>query len=189
VCDEYKELFIPRSVKTFVIISFKKGVEMASRFPLDVFHIAQPCRKSWDQMTGNSKTRFCDHCEKEVHDLSRRTQKEVDDLLASHSEGLCVRYSTASDGTIQTLDYESPQPVERDWSYWFSFSGLITVASGIMAIFALQACTVQGGIPPAPKPSPAGPSNPSGSANSILLGEIAPCDTAVTQPPTTQPAD
>ena len=40
---------------------------------LEQFTISNPCPMSWDDMDGDSRTRFCTACAKHVHDLSAVT--------------------------------------------------------------------------------------------------------------------
>jgi ankyrin repeat protein len=54
--------------------------------------IKKPCTAAWDQMVGNSRVRFCEHCQLSVNDLSSLTPKGVRRLIAKSKGGLCVRY-------------------------------------------------------------------------------------------------
>ena len=53
------------------------------------------CPKSWDAMTGDESTRFCSHCQKEVHNLAALTPAERLTLLSSPAASLCSRYRVA----------------------------------------------------------------------------------------------
>jgi hypothetical protein len=62
-------------------------------------------------MTGDDKSRFCSHCQKYVHDLSAMHRDEAERLLCESAGSLCVRYKTAPNGQIITLDYQQrPKP-------------------------------------------------------------------------------
>ncbi|WP_395748239.1 hypothetical protein [Prosthecobacter sp.] len=50
------------------------------------------CPKLWAQMQGDEKTRFCDVCQKNVHNLSMMNTEERRKLLASTEESPCVTY-------------------------------------------------------------------------------------------------
>lgn len=66
-------------------------------------HVREPCHESWDAMPGDDRTRYCDRCRKEVHDLSARTADEAEDLLtAARRNGtrLCVRFAIAATVTL-----------------------------------------------------------------------------------------
>jgi len=53
-------------------------------------------------MRGDDKTRFCDSCVKEVHDLSARTEEEARALLAAaRGTRICVRFARDSSGAVR----------------------------------------------------------------------------------------
>ncbi len=53
-------------------------------------------------MPGNDETRFCNSCNKHVHDLSARTEDEARALLdAARGTRICVRYAKDTRGTIR----------------------------------------------------------------------------------------
>lgn len=54
--------------------------------------VASPCSKDWEKMHGNDRVRFCDHCAKDVRNLSAVTRKEAVRLVRASGGGLCVRY-------------------------------------------------------------------------------------------------
>jgi hypothetical protein len=64
-------------------------------------HIERPCEASFDAMSEVASGRYCDACDKTVHDLARMTEREVRALLA-RGESLCVRYVTTQSGTVRT---------------------------------------------------------------------------------------
>ncbi|HZS44634.1 MAG TPA: ankyrin repeat domain-containing protein [Blastocatellia bacterium] len=71
---------------------------------LDRVQITQPCTADWDSMIGNDKVRFCEHCAKDVHNISRMTRAQAL-LLIARSEGrLCLRYHRSPDGSVATVD-------------------------------------------------------------------------------------
>ena len=57
------------------------------------------CPKLWAQMDGNEKTRFCDVCQKNVHNLSMMNAEERQALLAGTGESPCVAYFKYLNGT------------------------------------------------------------------------------------------
>ena len=65
---------------------------MPARDLLTQLEIKKPCSADWDQMTGNSRIRFCEHCQLSVNDLSSLTLKRVRRLIAKSKGQLCVRY-------------------------------------------------------------------------------------------------
>jgi len=64
--------------------------------------IAAPCNASFDAMEGPGNRRFCESCEKHVHDLSAGTETEARRILDDANGGrICVRYAKRPDGTIR----------------------------------------------------------------------------------------
>jgi len=50
----------------------------------------KPCSERWDAMRSDGRNRFCERCEKTIHDLSQLTLDETRDLARS-AGGICVR--------------------------------------------------------------------------------------------------
>jgi hypothetical protein len=71
---------------------------------LDNIRVASPCTASWDEMTGDERTRHCHKCDKQVYNLSDMTRAEAEALLLEKQGKLCARYYRRSDGTIMTAD-------------------------------------------------------------------------------------
>jgi hypothetical protein len=70
--------------------------------------IPDPCDADWDEMHDRGTRRFCDHCTKDVHDLSSLTQAEAMALLEQkRDEHVCVRYAH-HDGEVFFKDSTSP---------------------------------------------------------------------------------
>ncbi len=85
--------------------------------------VASPCSARWADMAGDDRVRFCDHCGKNVFDLSAMTEDEAKALLAANGERPCVRFHRRADGTILTADC----PVGRQ------MKGVRRVAAGVLA--------------------------------------------------------
>lgn len=60
--------------------------------------VKTPCTANWDQMSGNDKVRFCEHCQLEVNDLTSLTPKRIRRLMTKSKGRLCVRYHRGPDG-------------------------------------------------------------------------------------------
>jgi len=58
---------------------------------LSNFPIKNPCPKNWEGMKGNSKQRFCGHCNLHVHNLSAMSETEIN-VLTKTPGRLCVTY-------------------------------------------------------------------------------------------------
>jgi hypothetical protein len=54
--------------------------------------IEKPCSESWDEMTGDEKTRGCSHCAETVTDISMLTEEEAFELIERSNGTICVRY-------------------------------------------------------------------------------------------------
>jgi hypothetical protein len=61
--------------------------------------VASPCPKSWGAMNGDSKRRYCDHCEHHVHNLSEMTASERRDVLATKGR-VCITYTANARGEL-----------------------------------------------------------------------------------------
>ncbi len=72
--------------------------------PLEQLSIASPCTASWDEMTGDERQRFCDHCSMNVYNLSGMTRDEAMNLVANAEGRTCVRFFRRADGTVLTRD-------------------------------------------------------------------------------------
>ena len=75
--------------------------------------IATPCHARWEDMGGNDQVRFCDHCRKNVFNLSAMSAAEAADLIQSKNGNLCARIYQRADGTVLTED--CPVGVARHW--------------------------------------------------------------------------
>jgi len=71
---------------------------------IDRLRIATPCPISWDQMTGDNRVRFCDHCHLNVYNISALSRLEAEKLIAATEGRLCARLFRRADGTVLTSD-------------------------------------------------------------------------------------
>jgi ankyrin repeat protein len=74
----------------------------------DRMFIAAPCDADWDSMIGNSRVRFCQHCNLHVTNLSEITRPEAMRLVAQSEGRLCLRFERRSDGSVLTKQAASP---------------------------------------------------------------------------------
>ncbi len=84
----------------------KKGV-------LERVRVPRPCSASWNEMRSIDKSaaRLCEQCEREVHDLSRMTNAEAEDLIGKAKGRVCVRLVRDAGGRMVTKDAESVRTV------------------------------------------------------------------------------
>lgn len=71
---------------------------------LDTLRVASPCDASWEEMAGDDRHRFCDHCEKHVYNLPMLGPEELVDLIETTEGSFCGRLYSRKDGTVLTSD-------------------------------------------------------------------------------------
>jgi len=65
---------------------------MSKKSFIDSVEVKSPCTEDWEKMHGNDRVRFCDHCAKDVKNLSAVTRKEAMRLVRASGGNLCIRY-------------------------------------------------------------------------------------------------
>ncbi len=53
--------------------------------------IKTPCPKTWAQLTGGDKQRFCSECSLHVHNATQLTRREALELASNANERVCMR--------------------------------------------------------------------------------------------------
>ncbi len=115
---------------------------------LDRIHVASPCSADWDEMAGDEQVRFCKHCSKHVHDLSKITRNDVRKLVAASGGNLCVRYQKRPDGTLKTAERAEPlTQIKRRLSR--IAAGAFTASLSLAQSVAAQTARPAGGERPA----------------------------------------
>lgn len=66
--------------------------------------VAAPCSADWNAMKGDEFSRFCDHCSKNVYNLSALTAEAAIHLIREKEGNLCGRFFRRADGTMLTAD-------------------------------------------------------------------------------------
>ncbi|MDX6767553.1 MAG: hypothetical protein SFU85_12280 [Candidatus Methylacidiphilales bacterium] len=123
--------------------------------------IKNPCPKSWAEMKGSETRRFCTHCSKHVHHLSKLSRPEAALLLQWKKGNLCAAYECGSRGEIHfTPVLTRVQSLIRPMTV-----GLLSAVLGLLGIGCSSSAK-----PPTP---PATTQPPPGSSR-MILGEIAP---------------
>lgn len=97
--------------------------------------IADPCHENWDAMRPEGARRFCETCQKHVHDLSSMTPRQAEQLVADERRRLCIRY--LHDGA----DIVHLAPAPDDGARQIQWSG--GIAAGLVA-GVLASCTPHG---------------------------------------------
>lgn len=68
---------------------------------------SHPCMQSWDAMRGTARERHCESCDKQVHNFTAMTAKQVEQLIWEKQGRLCARVAHRPDGSIVTMDRAS----------------------------------------------------------------------------------
>jgi hypothetical protein len=72
---------------------------------LDQIHVASPCTVRWEDMPGDNRTRRCEQCNLNVHNISALTRDEAEQVLQGLAHGrVCGWFYRRADGTILTQD-------------------------------------------------------------------------------------
>jgi hypothetical protein len=159
---------------------------------LQEIRIASPCRASWEEMQGDDRSRFCDHCRLHVYNLSAMSPDEAAALVHEQEGRLCVRYYARNDGTMLTEDC----PIGFQAARRRVLTRLATAAAALVGLIGSRwlghdasAAPVKGGAPklrplmgsPAPPAHTMGKIAPSTTQSRALMGEV------VVPHPTRQP--
>ena len=65
---------------------------MSKKSFIDRINVKAPCSQEWEAMNGNERVRFCDHCAKNVNNLSAVTRKEAKRIVRASGGNICIRY-------------------------------------------------------------------------------------------------
>src|SRR3954464_5282853 len=84
--------------------------QMSTGTSLNVIEIQQPCPANWDQMRGDDRSRYCEHCQKHVYNFSAMSSDEAQQLICHSAGDLCARFSRSESGQVLTLNY---QPIPK----------------------------------------------------------------------------
>jgi hypothetical protein len=144
---------------------------MATRsIALDQIRVANPCPKSWEELSGDGASRFCAHCNRHVHNLSAMPADEAQRLVCAWAGWLCVAYVPDAQGGVTTLEYREQKQPRYGWKLVAAVAGLGGITSGLLtAIYR-------------PKPPPPAPMVLGKVARPMVMGEM------MVPPPAVQPA-
>ncbi len=107
--------------------------------------IAEPCPVSWDSMRGDDRARFCDHCNRHVHNLSALPADEAQRLVCESAGRLCIAYVPNELGGVTPLEYMRAKPTRYRWR-------LVAMLAGLGGIVSTAATVLYGPkAPPAPQ--------------------------------------
>ena len=131
-------------------LTLQKDVTSNALPILSQVSIKQPCLMSWSEMDGDAAKRFCEHCQKHVHNFSEMSAQNVAQLIGS-GESICAKIQRRSDGSIITKNTIS----RRSW-----FGHFAAIATGALVVLMFGGCKdntheVLGDVCPTPVPPPA----------------------------------
>ncbi|HET6247575.1 MAG TPA: hypothetical protein VFE47_07760 [Tepidisphaeraceae bacterium] len=134
---------------------------MSDRSPLTVIAIDDPCPLPISAKSERQRSYFCQHCKRQVHNLSAMHDDEVQKLLCHSAGRLCVQFQQTPAGGVRTLDYSREAPPPRNYSIWiwtiigafaamlgWGFAGSVTKVRGGVT------CRPSTGMPAAALPGP-----------------------------------
>lgn len=112
--------------------------------------IAEPCPKLWEEMKGDAKRRFCEHCQHHVHNLSEMTTAEREEILASKGR-VCIAYEVNAKGVMVTRDDQ-----QGFFAFFTRFRWAFLALVASILPFGFSSCTTRRtlGVPQCPSPPP-----------------------------------
>ena len=147
----------------------RKWFQLAMKSNPTLPEIAKVCPKSWDGMRGDSKRRFCEHCQLHVTNLSAMSPREVDEFVSLSGGKACIAYEVRGDGSTIAP------------SRWAFLAGPFRRAGRSFATFlaaalpfCFSACTTRRTMGTPLAPSDAKSVQQPVSPPAELLGEMAP---------------
>ena len=147
---------------------------------LERISIKTPCQKSWDEMQGDARTRFCTACSLHVHNLSALTRAEGESLVrARAAEGgrLCVTYARRADGTVVTAGAPALARRERPWALRAvraaALAASVPFLSSLAGVAALAGCRPASSDPEGDPGAPVAPPAPADPALPRITGDVA----------------
>ena len=69
--------------------------------------ISSPCPKSWDELRGDDRVRYCEECHLNVYNLADMSREEVERLVKNSPGRLCGRLYLRGDRTATLRDCPS----------------------------------------------------------------------------------
>jgi hypothetical protein len=119
--------------------------------------IPVPCPQEWRRMRGDRRTRHCDLCGKNVHNLAAMTADEVVELIKKNDGELCGLVTRQSDGTLLTSD-RRPRLSRLSSPWQFKIRDMMTLIACVAPIFGMMSfilnspIVVLGGVRMRPAP-------------------------------------
>ncbi len=133
---------------------------------LDATSIPVPCPVSWATMHGDDRTRFCEQCRQNVHDVSELTRAEAVQLVTAGEKVPCLRIYRRPDGRVMTADCATNR--ERVWKWLHKRAPWAALAFALVFMAGCEPRCVAGGIKTYTPPPP-----PADAVQSVTGGTAA----------------
>lgn len=101
---------------------------MNSESILGQVRIASPCNARWEDMSGDDRSRFCQHCQKHVFNLAAMSRAEAEQLVREKNGKLCGRFYQRRDGRMLTGNCPVGQRRRRNRLIKFCAAGFAAIA-------------------------------------------------------------
>jgi hypothetical protein len=95
--------------------------------------IENPCHENWDQMTPMEKGRFCDACQKKVHDFTNSSNDQLIELYKQNNGQICGRVNS----TLLTEQFVAHQQNKQYLQFLKTFC-LATIISFGASLFTVK---------------------------------------------------
>jgi hypothetical protein len=126
ILDDLAQIDVPE-----VASSEEEHVSPRDADLLNSLRVASPCDASWEEMEGDDLVRFCQHCRKNVYNLSGMSPREAAEFVRQAEGRLCVRFYRRHDGTLLTDNC----PVGRQVTHRMKSAGEVVSACVEVASF------------------------------------------------------
>ena len=133
--------------------------------------VEAPCPKRWEDLSGDSKRRFCEQCQLHVHNLSAMTADEREHFVGESGGRQCISYELRPDGSMVTPSRWTwlLQPLNRiQWA-------VVTLLAAVLP-FLFSACAIRRTLG---KPGPSCGASSRGVTDDrqhqVVLGKRAAC--------------
>src|ERR1700755_658592 len=104
------------------------------KLDINSVRVAARCAAGWENMEGDERTRFCEPCEHNVHNISEMTETEVRALVTGTTGRICGRLYGVGAGTVMTKDCPVGLRALRSKTARLAAS----VAAAILGLFSLS---------------------------------------------------
>ncbi|HLY08589.1 MAG TPA: hypothetical protein VKW04_04685 [Planctomycetota bacterium] len=94
--------------------------------------ISSPCPKSWEDLIGNDRIRYCGQCQLNVYNLAQMRPAEVDALVRRTPGRLCGQLYVREDHTATVRDCPRARSGRRWRTLWTITAGALVVIFGLV---------------------------------------------------------